>query len=224
MEKFTLAAAAAAFVAGLSGSLHCAGMCGPLACAPLPAAGAARRLAAAGWHVGRLLAYASVGAVAGALGAALQWLVPGFLRVAPWLVVAGLLLSAFELSRFVPALPGLKRMNRAVGSLAANFSPPVRAAMLGAMTPLLPCGLLYGAVLSAAGVGRAADGALVLTAFGLGAVPAIGVVQGLSKHLQRLGPSALLVRRGVMVLAAAVVAWRALHGQAADAPVPPECH
>ena len=62
------------FVASLLGSLHCASMCGPFAAFALMRD--ARRgawLIQALYHGGRLLAYATLGAVAGAFGATLDF-------------------------------------------------------------------------------------------------------------------------------------------------------
>ena len=48
-----------------------------------------------------------------------------------------------------------------------------RASLLGTLTPLLPCGWFYAFALTAAGTARAAHGALVMTVFWLGTVPAL---------------------------------------------------
>ncbi|HXS19435.1 MAG TPA: sulfite exporter TauE/SafE family protein, partial [Polyangiaceae bacterium] len=49
----------------------------------------------------------------------------------------------------------------------------VRASLLGTLTPLLPCGWFYAFALTAAGTARASHGALVMTVFWLGTVPAL---------------------------------------------------
>ena len=221
MDDFTLAAAAAAAFTGLSGSLHCAAMCGPLACAPLPAASSARRRAIAAWQAGRVVGYASAGAVLGASGAVMLSRVPALQQVAPWLVVGGLLVSGLDLFRRLGALPGVSRVHRALMKASANFSPAVRAGAMGALTPLLPCGLLYGVFISAASTGNAAAGAGLMGAFALGALPALLAVQGLGSRLSFESRWARAARTAVLLLAAGVLAWRALN---VEAGAPPNCH
>ena len=77
----------AAFVAGLSTSLHCSLMCGPLACAVQ-----ARPLT---YHASRLVSYTLAGALCGGLGA----MVAGFLRgdlarFTPWALALVLVFMA----------------------------------------------------------------------------------------------------------------------------------
>jgi hypothetical protein len=69
----------------------------------------------------------------------------------------------------------------------ANRRPVVRAALLGAVAPLLPCGWLYAFVASAASTGSASNGALVMAAFWAGTVPALAAVT-LGLH-RALGPA-----------------------------------
>lgn len=222
MDAFTVAALSAASLSGLGGSLHCAGMCGPLACVPLPKASRGRLSAAAAWQLGRAGGYAAVGAVAGAAGSTVLGLAPQLLQAGPWLVVAGLTASALEFPRHLPELPGMAAARRAATRASAGFSPTARAAAFGALTPLLPCGLVLGAAVSAAGMGSALLGAALMVAFALGAVPALLATQGLWGAFGVLGPGARRWRRVVLLGAAAVVAFRALKfGERADGP--PEC-
>jgi len=203
---------AAAFAAGLSGSLHCALMCGPLACAPLPRAGAAGRAAARiGWHLGRIAAYAVVGA---ALGAAGQGLATGLERyvqpVLPWLMVAGFVASAFEFGRRLPAAGALGSVVRRLASWGERASPLARGAALGAATPFLPCGLLWGIFLVAIGAGSAAGGAAILVAFALGSTPGLFAVQLGAAWTGRWPRAERTLKLAVPLVAAAALAWRAL--------------
>lgn len=230
-EPFTMlaAAAGATFVTGLAGSPHCALMCGPLACAGggAPrgdrAALRARLRAAAGWHLGRMGAYATVGAALGALGrGALAMLQAPPARALPWVMAAGLVLSAFEVGRRLPALPGAARVSLALARLGAAVSPGRRALLRGAATPFLPCGLLYGAFVVAAGAGSAAAGAIIMLTFALGAVPALVFVQANARWLAARPRAGRLVRRLVPLAAAAVVVWRALVAPSGTGA--PACH
>ena len=216
-------AVAAAFLTGLTGSAHCAVMCGPLACVGLRTEHRARRRAAGAWQAGRFAAYVTLGATFGGIGHAGLVIAQGPLsRVMPWLMAVGLIASAFELGKRWPALPGFARIPRLSAHVSERFSPTSRAFLRGAVTPFLPCGLVYGAFLAALGTGSPLSGGLLMGAFALGGLPALAVVQS---QLPRLGASrprlVPFLRRAVPVLAAAVVVWRAL---AVGPEGPPHCH
>jgi uncharacterized protein len=218
------AGGAAALAAGLTGSLHCALMCGPLACAPLPAAGAGRRRSALSWHGGRLAAYLAVGAGLGLAGAGLaRTLAERVQPLLPWLMAAGLAATALELPRRLPAIPGLAGLGRRVAGWGARTSPSGRAFALGAATPLLPCGLLYGLFLAAVGTGSAPGGALVMGLFGVGSLPGLVAAQAGTAWTGRFPRVERVLRRAVPLIAAGVLVWRALMVPAAGAGAPP-CH
>jgi sulfite exporter TauE/SafE len=207
--------AIAALVIGLSGSVHCAMMCGPLACAAGSSAHA--RGVAWSWHLGRLVSYGAVGALAGAFGQSLSALLPGLQRALPWLMAVGLVLAALG-----PSLPGASRLWSGLARPAAKFSPLARAGAWGALTPLLPCGLLYGVLLTAAATGSAVSGAAVMAAFTVGSAPALSVVQLTAKRFS-LGASGQWVRRAVLLMAATVLAWRGYHAPRSVG-LAPACH
>lgn len=201
-----------AFFTGLTGSAHCAVMCGPLACVALGTDRGARRRAAGAWQAGRFGAYVALGATFGAVGHAGLAVAQGTISHAmPWLMAAGLVLSACEIGKRWPAVPGFARIPRLGARLGERFSPAWRALLRGAVTPFLPCGLIYGAFLAALGTGSPLSGGLLMGTFALGGMPALAIVQS---QLPRLGTSrprlVPFLRRGVPVFAAAVVVWRAL--------------
>ena len=223
--------AAAALTSGLFGSGHCALMCGPLACAGAGTTtcsdGRTRRRTAWAWQVGRLAAYAAVGAILGGAGRAAAVSLAGpAARALPWIMAGGLVVSALQVGKRVPPLPALAQIPRRLARAGARFSPARRAALRGAATPFLPCGLLYGAFLMAAAAGSVVGGALVLGAFGLGAVPALALVQAVVPGgTARLGAhprAAAIARRAVPLAAALVLVWRAL--AAGGGATPPHCH
>jgi sulfite exporter TauE/SafE len=165
----------------------------------------------------------TLGATFGAVGQAGLVLAQGPLsRVMPWLMAAGLIASAFELGKRWPPLPGFARIPRWSARMGERFSLTSRALLRGAVTPFLPCGLIYGAFLAALGTGSPLSGGLLMGAFALGGLPALAVVQS---QLPRLGASRArllpFLRRAVPVLAAAVVVWRALVAGPEGAP---HCH
>ncbi len=208
-----IAGALGALVVGLTGSVHCLLMCGPLACAGLPSVpGAERRRAIAAYQATRLGAYTLVGGALGALGGGVtQALAVSTQPYLPWLMAAALVASALELGKRLRPLPGLSNLARHVTRWGAKFSWTGRASAMGAVTPLLPCGLLYGVFAAALASGSFGGGALVLAAFALGGLPALlgaQVQAGLWKHRPRL--LSLVLQRAVPLTAAAVLVYRAV--------------
>lgn len=245
----------AVFVASLLGSLHCAGMCGAFAaCAAAPTEPCARRPLAApvAYNVGRLTTYVLLGAAAGGVGAAIDfggaWV--GVQRAA--LLVAGALMVTIGLGSAL-RLCGA-RLPLASGRLvtlhivrhgferAAAMPPTRRAAIIGLLTTLLPCGWLYAFAITAAGTGSPIRGAATMAAFWLGTLPlmaAIGAgVQSLAGPLARRGPwlaALLLISVGLYTLTGrltapmprverAANAATVAHVRTLDAAAAPCCH
>lgn len=205
METLATLGIAGAFVAGVTGSVHCALMCGPLACVPVARNRSVN--AALSWHLGRLAAYSLVGLALGALGRSALLLVrTDVTPVLPWLMAAGLVLTAFDVGRKLPAFPGVARVSRLLTRVGMTTPPLAQAALLGAATPFLPCGLLYGMFLAALASGSPLRGALVLGAFAFGSAPALAATQ-LGAGRFQIPP---LVRRAVLLSAAALLVFRAL--------------
>jgi sulfite exporter TauE/SafE len=217
------AGALAALAAGVSGSLHCALMCGPLACAALPrsrARGAsteattpapARTWVIAAWHAGRIAAYALVGAALGAAGQGLAALLASRVQpILPWVMAAGFVAAAFDFGGRLPGWIALGGAGQRIARLGARSSAAPRAFALGAATPLLPCGLLWGMFLAAVGAGTFAGGALVMGAFALGGTPGLAAVQLGTSWTGRWPRLERAVRVGVPLVAAAVLVVRAL--------------
>lgn len=201
----------AALTAGVLGSGHCAVMCGPLASVSLDRNPGQRGRRARAWQAGRLLAYAALGAVLGTFG---RGVARGLASTAgaalPWIMVAGLVLMAFDVGKRLPRLPGLARISRALFQIGEKLTPVGGAALRGAATAFLPCGLLYGAFIMAVGAGSAAGGALTMAAFGAGGVPALALVQAQSRRLAEHPRAQQAARRLIPLLAAGMIVWRTL--------------
>ncbi len=211
-----------AFLAGLLGGVHCLAMCGgwvalasrPGGAAPLvPAATLRAGLLLS--HAGRITTYAVLGALFGAAGgAALAASLAPFQRglyvaanlllllLAASIALRGIEFPALErlgLAAFRRLLPAVTRLVPAEG-LASRYA-------LGLLWGFTPCALVYGVLPVALFAGSAADGALVMLAFGLGTLPnllAAGVVLG--------GARRIFNRAIYRYLAGAVVAGFALAG------------
>lgn len=207
----SLATIGAAWLLGAGSSLHCFLMCGPLACTAQLGAAARRNLAVgAAYHAARLAAYAVVGALAGAFGGVVgAALALPLAKLAPWLLAAVLIVSVLDPAgrrlKRLPPLPGLAKILRIVGAARARLSPPWQAALVGAVTPLLPCGLVYAVAAGAMASASPLAGALWMGAFALGAVPALIAAQVQTRWLRSLPPGAALVVQRALPLAAALV-------------------
>jgi sulfite exporter TauE/SafE len=202
-----LALSLAVVAASVVGSLHCAGMCGPfLAFAlGLNEPGVSRAKAQAAYHLGRLTTYAALGAVAGLLGHALDLSGKAVGLKHAAVILAGATMVVFgaaALARAAGHRPPTIRPPRFVaaafrrGCDAAMRIPPLhRAAAVGLLTTLLPCGWLYSFALVAAGTGRPECGALVMAAFWLGTLPVMVTlgagVQAVSGPLRRAVPAVM---------------------------------
>ena len=207
-------------LASLTGSLHCAGMCGGLVAVyagDLPG-GRGAGAAHIAYNLGRLVAYATLGALAGAFGAALDQggALLGVQRAAS--AVAGafiavwgatVLLESFGWSgpRLGPP-PWLRGIvGRGLG-LVAGRQPTTRARAVGLLTGCLPCGWLYAFVVSAAGTGTAVGGAALMAVFWLGTLPVMASVgMGLGRlagPLRRHVPTACAVAMILVGLLAVV--------------------
>jgi sulfite exporter TauE/SafE len=203
----------AAVAFGAAGSLHCFVMCGPLACAAQ--LGRGWQLAAL-YQLARLGTYALVGAVAGGVGG---WVGGHFAlplaQVMPWLLAAVLVLAVVDPGgrgwRRLPPLPGIAQLLQLAARARARLSPPLQALLIGALTPLLPCGLVYAMVGAAGTAGSSLGGATLMAGFALGAVPALVAAQLQGLWLRRLPRGGtLLVQRGLPLIAAALLVYRAV--------------
>lgn len=199
--------ALAVLVASLLGSVHCAAMCGAFVCFyAAPGHVATARLRASAWshaayNGGRLVSYASLGALAGSLGGAMDQvgLLTGVGHVAA--IVSGLLMIAWGANAALvasgarvlqPPVPAFAQRAMTAAMRRVREQPPaVRAATTGLVTTLLPCGWLYAFVATAAGSGSAGQGALLMTVFWAGTLPMMltigaGAQRLLGRHRARL--------------------------------------
>lgn len=194
--------------ASLLGSVHCAGMCGGfVAIVSDGLSGRTRLLSQLAYNAGRLVSYATLGALAGSLGHAIDLAgnAAGVGRVAA--LVSGSLMILWGLGALletqgVRVFRGRITLPQSLTRFLASFRarPPLsRAVLLGLATTLLPCGWLYAFAVTAAGTGHALPGALLMTAFWAGNLPLLlGLGVTLSAAVGR-------IRRHVPLLSAAVI-------------------
>ncbi|MCA9191602.1 MAG: sulfite exporter TauE/SafE family protein [Planctomycetales bacterium] len=200
--------------ASLLSSMHCVGMCGPLAIWAAGAGDAKRPanskllLAVVAYHGGRLITYISMGILVGLIGQAIDYggQALGFQLVAARLVglvmITGGLFRLWQLTRSTS--PQVRSSKPSfVASTLVRLRPfvlqlplAVRGLVVGMLTTLLPCGLLYLFALFAAGTGSWQMAATTMLAFWVGTVPAlVGLVSG-------MGWAATRFRTAIPILAA----------------------
>ena len=180
----------------LGGFGHCVGMCSPFVLFvsrryAAPDGGRLAALGAQAWYTaGRAVTYAALGAIAGALGGILQLAgtLLGLQRAAS--IVAGAVLVVWAivaLSDLVPRLDtGGSLFTRIAGALKGRV--PGHPFATGLFLGLLPCGLLYSALIAAAARGGALEGAAALALFGIGTAPALLGVSVADELLARKRP------------------------------------
>lgn len=232
----TAALLAGVFAASVVGSVHCLAMCGPLTALH----GGPRSLRLALTHsLGRLATYAVLGAAAGALGGALD--LAGHLgevqRAAT--LAAGLLVVAMGLTLAIRAhrarSPGAPAGTSAGQPLFATalvklgrMRPARKAAILGMLTGLLPCGWLWAFVITAGGTASPLTGAVVMFAFWLGTVPAmVGVLGLLGPALARLRARMPMVTAAMLIvlgLGSLALRWRDAGSVQVERPHCPACN
>lgn len=166
----------AGFSLGILGSLHCVGMCGPLFISmPFNNLTGGVRLSTGiiFYHTGRISTYTVIGLLFGAAGRSFSFF--GWQQILS--VLAGVTILLVYYSHFLFS----KSMIIKLGALLQPykfFSRWMYRAngissflIAGMINGLLPCGLVYGAAVTAVASGSLLYGSLVMAFFGLGTVP-----------------------------------------------------
>ena len=176
----TAAIFGAVFLTGLLGGVHCAGMCGGIVAALSGQTGGRRLPLHLAYNGGRVLSYATAGALAGAagsLGLLLDGLLP--MQLALYVLANAMLIGlGLYLAGVSSVVAWIERLGmalwRRIQPLTRNLLPAdtlPRALGLGLLWGWLPCGLVYAVLTTALLTGDALDGAAIMTAFGLGTLP-----------------------------------------------------
>ncbi|MDP4219986.1 MAG: sulfite exporter TauE/SafE family protein [Bacteroidota bacterium] len=214
-----------AFLAGTLSSLHCIGMCGPIimgCVAPRPiqisvsgnsAAFGSKAVAITPhllYNSGRVLSYSMIGMIAGLVGSAA--LLSTALQMGFSIALGSMMIvmALFQLNIY----PKLFRKERK-DSFTKKFFSTIQSSkaseakfLIGFLTPLLPCGLLYGMAAHAATSSSPVTGALEMGAFAFGSVPALmvtGLLSGaIGVRIRKYGTifaAVLLVVMGLLTIA-----------------------
>jgi uncharacterized protein len=174
----------AAFLVGLLGGGHCAGMCGGIVGAvSMTLPGDRPRMPfLLSYNFGRISSYALAGVIAGALGSSslfLEHVLP-IEKILYALANLMLILLGLYLAGIWRVLTMLEMLGGKLWQRIQPFSAsllPVRSVrqsyMLGMLWGWLPCGLVYSVLVAAVASASPLQGGLLMTAFGLGTLPAL---------------------------------------------------
>ncbi|MCX7674161.1 MAG: sulfite exporter TauE/SafE family protein [Thiobacillaceae bacterium] len=204
-----------AFLVGLLGGAHCVGMCGGIVTAMSLGRASPRLGLDLAYNLGRISSYTAAGALAGLIGSAAflsERLLPLqhalYILAQGVLILLGLYLAGLNQSILV--------LERAGGALWRLVQPhlarllPVRslaqALLAGVWWGWLPCGLTYSVLVSALASGSAAEGAVLMLAFGLGTLPNLLAMGWAAGWLRRMAADRRL-RRAVGLAVALFGLW-----------------
>ncbi|MCC7051365.1 MAG: sulfite exporter TauE/SafE family protein [Bacteroidia bacterium] len=177
-----------AILLGIVSSLHCVGMCGPLMLA-LPM----RALNNQSFHFflyqfGRITMYALLGFIFGWLGETVKLqtsqqvlsIVTGIIILVVWVVP-----KKYNQAVWNPAYYITKVVTRFFGVGVKTTRTP-NYWLLGMINGLLPCGVVYLAVMSAIALGSPIKSAAFMLTFGIGTIPALLGLAYLNQNITSL--------------------------------------
>ena len=214
------------FLTGALASLHCIGMCGAvvLAYSTQVQAGvrtrgsrvAAEILRHGTYNGGRVLSYAALGALLSAAGLRLVWVknAGDYVSIAAGIVMvlAGVAMLGWLRIPARISLGGGSPLATRLHARLLRGGSPGRTLALGLLTPLLPCGMLYGMLAKAAAAETIGGGALTMALFALGMTPSLSALGGFSSLFStRMRRGAERLAAVSMVLMGIVLLLRGLH-------------
>jgi sulfite exporter TauE/SafE len=231
------------FTLGLVSSLHCVQMCGPIVLSYSVAldqakAGMGRSSLLLGhlaYNAGRILTYATLGALAGLAGHTVG-LIGRLAGMGSVLAIVGGVLMLIAGLVMLGVFPWAKSAGGSLFRITSGFLRPLTRLiasasagsrfLLGLALGLLPCGLLYAALLRALATGSAVWGAASMAAFGAGTAAALLVVGIFSSAIRgkvsRWGTQLAAV--SVMVMGALLIVRGTMPGILAGAHATHVCH
>lgn len=202
----------AAFLLGVTGSLHCAGMCSPLALAVANRNSPAMysRLM---YNLGRISTYGVLGAIVATLGYTLP--------LAKYQNVLSIMMGSALIIMSIIGITGARIpfLTRALvkftGSLKAAFSKHLgkkrigTMLLLGAINGLLPCGLTFLALAFCITLTNPQEGFAYMFVFGLGTLPVmLGLVSLADVAKNRMNWSISKVTTGLMMVSGVLLIAR----------------
>ncbi|TBV25552.1 sulfite exporter TauE/SafE family protein [Meridianimaribacter sp. CL38] len=178
-----------AFILGLLGSFHCVGMCGPIAfMLPVDRSNSVKKISQiTTYHIGRLLAYSTIGLIFGLIGKnlyifGLQQQLSICIGV---LMIVMVLLPYKTFSKYNLSKPLHKIISKVKSELGSALKKKTADTFLtiGFLNGFLPCGLVYMAVFGSLVSSTITQGTMYMALFGLGTVPLMTSAIYLGKFL-----------------------------------------
>jgi len=174
-------------VLGLSSSLHCIGMCGPISMV-LPLKNRSVFGVFTGvlqYNIGRVFVYGILGSVIGAIGFTASLF--GALQIVS--IITGIAMITFAWQkRLFSGFEAWDSFNgflsKGIGNIMGSDSP-FKLLLLGSVNGLLPCGMVFIALMNAVTGGSPLNGAAAMIAFGLGTIPAMMFVGIAANRMNR---------------------------------------
>ena len=206
---------------------HCIGMCGPVVAAYSLRAEGGRLLPPLLYHIGRITTYSLLGGIMGFTGSFVsvmkaieryQYLAMGIFGA--MMIVMGLSLGGWlPLGKREQLSPGFPNLAIRVVKYLSQEKTSGVFFPIGLTLGFLPCGLLYTALIAAAGAGAGAahpaagflQGMFMLSLFGAGTVPALLLVGRIAVLAgERIRSGLYRLSAGLMIVAGMILLSRSL--------------
>ncbi len=173
-----------AFVIGILGSGHCLGMCGGITSmltSALPTNSSySKTLLVICYNFGRIFSYSLIGAIVGFTGSVAAKNIGVPLSGLRMVSALFLIFLGLYIGQWLMWLNKIERLGKYIWRYLSPYSKklipvdsPTKAVGLGALWGWLPCGLIYSMLTWSLASGDVARGALIMTFFGLGTLPAL---------------------------------------------------
>lgn len=217
---------AIAVLSGLTGAPHCLIMCGGIASSLAAGSEGSPLTSSLSYNAGRILTYAIVGAVMGAIGSfanvAGRWVgVQGIASIA-----GGVFILLWAFRRYMPPIhklePGLLRWVNTLFPMSRQGRNRGREWLgvfaTGLLLGFLPCGLTYAMQIQAASTGSWLEGFMIMFAFGLSTFPILLIAALSAGGIRKKWRSA--IRRAGIYVAVAMGVLSMMKGFSANGWVP----
>lgn len=178
-----------AIIFGLISSFHCVGMCGPIAMMlPVDRNNQAKKvMQIITYHLGKLIAYGSLGLIFGLLGktfylAGMQQQLSIFVGI---LMIVVALVPEKVFAKYNFSRPVYKVITKVKSSLGQQFKKKSYKSLftIGLLNGFLPCGMVYVAIFGATAMQSVSLGILYMILFGIGTIPMLTAVVYISNIL-----------------------------------------
>lgn len=174
----------AALILGLGGSLHCLGMCGPIVMALKFGNGNRGTVAALLYNSGRIATYSMLGLLFGLTGLGIRFaIMQNVLSLTAGAVLIAMAIGAFAGWRWKKGHRWIGRLVHKPLSALMRERSLIGTFFIGVLNGLLPCGLVYMAVIPALALAEPAAGAAFMFVFGLGTLPMLFAVAILKEQM-----------------------------------------